>query len=75
MVPPSSHGVSRVPRYSGYSQLLSSFAYVTLTLFGMLSHTFQLDYTILFTVQNPICIATHGLASSAFARHYSQNLG
>ena len=43
MVPPSSHGVSRVPRYFGYSSLTLSFAYVTLTLFGTFSHTFQLE--------------------------------
>ena len=42
MVPPSSHGVSRVPRYSGYSSLTRSFTYMTLTFFGMSSHTFQL---------------------------------
>ena len=30
MVPPSSHGVSRVPRYFGYSSLTFSFAYVAL---------------------------------------------
>ena len=29
---------------------------------------------MLYAVQNPKCIATLGLASSAFARHYSQNL-
>ena len=43
MVPPSSHGVSRVPRYFGYSSLTFSFAYGTLTLCGRLSHTVQLD--------------------------------
>ena len=43
MVPPSSHEVSRVPRYFGYSSLTLSFAYVTLTLFGTFSHTFQLE--------------------------------
>ena len=31
--------------------------------------------TMHFTVLNPEGIATSGLASSAFARHYSQNLG
>ena len=30
---------------------------------------------MLNAVRNPISIATYGLASSAFARHYSQNLG
>ena len=30
---------------------------------------------MLYTVRNPIRISSHGLASFAFARHYSQNLG
>ena len=30
---------------------------------------------MLNAVRNPISIATYGLASSAFARHYSRNLG
>ena len=75
MVPPSSHGVSRVPRYSGYNSLILTFAYMTLTFSGMSSHTFRLAIIILTVVQNPKSIATLGLASSAFARHYSQNLG
>ena len=36
---------------------------------------FGYKLTMLYTVLNPDCIATTGLASSAFARHYSQNLG
>ena len=43
VVHPVSHGVSRVPRYFGYSSLILSFTYVTLTLFGTFSHTFQLE--------------------------------
>ena len=43
VVHPSSHGVSRVPRYSGYWLSVFSFAYGTLTLCGRLSHTVQLD--------------------------------
>ena len=43
VVHPSSHGVSRVPRYSGYSLSVFSFAYGTLTLCGRLSHAVQLD--------------------------------
>ena len=30
---------------------------------------------MLYTVRNPIGISSYGLASFAFARHYSQNLG
>ncbi len=36
---------------------------------------FGYNFAMLYTVLNPKCIATPGLASSAFARHYSQNLG
>ena len=43
MVPPDSHGVSRVPRYSGYSLLNISFAYGALTLCGRPSQTFRLE--------------------------------
>ena len=44
VVPPASHGISRAPRYSGYSPLLSVFVYRTLTFFGVLSHTLRLTY-------------------------------
>ena len=42
MVPPASHGIPRVPRYSGSCSLPSAFAYGTLTLFGLPSHTVRL---------------------------------
>ena len=44
VVPPASHGVSRVPRYSGYSLLSSVFAYRILTFFDASSHTLRLTY-------------------------------
>ena len=75
MVPPLSHGIPRVPRYSGYSRLLPSFVYMTLTFFGWPSHAIQLDVYNTFRCPYPECIAALGLASSAFARHYSRNLG
>ena len=53
MVPPSSHRVSRVRRYSGYSWLSSSFVYGTLTLYGAPSHALQLDYLIPSVVRTP----------------------
>lgn len=53
MVPPSSHGVSRVPRYSGYSRSLQAFAYEALTLFGGSSHTLLLTLSIPFAVRTP----------------------
>ena len=43
MVPPVSHGVSRVPRYSGSGLSVFSFVYGTLTLYGWLSHAIRLD--------------------------------
>ena len=43
MVPPVSHGVSRVPRYSGYNLLNIPFAYGALTLCGRPSQTFRLE--------------------------------
>ena len=42
MVPPVSHGVSRVPRYSGFNLLDIPFAYGALTLCGRPSQTFLL---------------------------------
>ena len=66
MVPPYSHRVSRVRRYSGYSWLSSSFVYVALTLFGWPSHAIQLDYLNTVCCPNPGSITTSGLASSAF---------
>ena len=53
MVPPSSHGISRVPRYSGSCSLLSSFEYATLTLFGVPSHALPLDFDIHIAVLTP----------------------
>ena len=42
MVPPSSHGIPRVPRYSGYCSPKSTFTYVTFTLSGVASQPLQL---------------------------------
>ena len=53
MVPPYSHRVSRVRRYSGSSLLLSSFAYGTLTLYRWPSHAIQLDSCIRCAVRTP----------------------
>ena len=53
MVPPSSHRVSRVRRYSGYSQSLPLFVYGTLTLFGVLSHTLRLNVCVPYAVRTP----------------------
>ena len=53
MVPPSSHRVSRVRRYSGYGLPLSPFAYETLTLCGAPSHALLLDYCVRVPVRTP----------------------
>ena len=53
MVPPYSHRISRVRRYSGYSWLISSFVYEPLTLSGASSHTLRLDSSIPFAVRTP----------------------
>ena len=53
MVPPSSHRVPRVRRYSGSSSPASDFAYVTLTLFRWPSHAILLSSAILIAVRTP----------------------
>ena len=53
MVPPYSHRVSRVRRYSGYSLPTSLFAYETITLSGVSSHTLRLSYLMPFAVRTP----------------------
>ena len=75
MVPPTSQRIPRVRRYFGYCRSPSYFAYMTLTFFGWLSHAIQLCFSVTYAVLNPECITTLGLAFSAFARHYSRNLG
>ena len=74
MVPPYSHRVSRVRRYSGYSLLIWLFAYRIFTFFDWPSHTIQLSRFNALYCPNPEGISTLGLASSAFARHYWRNL-
>ena len=53
VVHPSSHRVSRVRRYSGYSLSASLFVYGTLTLCGRLSHTVRLSSSDLDASPNP----------------------
>ena len=54
--------------------LFSHFAYKTFTSFGRFSHTVRLWSKIICRGPNPVYISIYGLASSAFARHYSRNL-
>ena len=74
MVPPSSHRVSRVRRYSGFRWLLWLFAYRILTFSDWPSHVIRLNQNNTVFCPNPGSITTSGLASSAFARHYLRNL-
>ena len=53
MVPPYSHGISRVPQYSGYSLPALHFAYVILTLSDWPSHAILLCSAIHSTVRTP----------------------
>ena len=53
MVPPYSHRVSRVRRYSGSIWLTSSFVYKTVTFYGVPSHALRLDYAMHVTVRTP----------------------
>ena len=53
MVPPSSHRVSRVRRYSGYGWLSRLFVYGALTLYDAPSHALQLKLNIPCAVQTP----------------------
>ena len=48
---------------------------MTLTFCGRPSHAVLLEIASHDAVRNPEDVATFGLASSAFARHYSRNLG
>ena len=57
------------------ASLMLSFTYVALTLYGRPSQTFRLSMLTNGAVRNPEHIATLGLASSDFARHYFRNLG
>ena len=82
VVPPASHGIPRVPQYSGYSLLLSVFAYMTLTFFGLSSHTIRLTYRqiplsatpIVFLLSvwpSPISLATtFGISVDYFSSPY-----
>ena len=53
MVPPSSHGIPRVPRYSGSLLLRFVFAYMALTFYGRPSHAVLLDSICPVQVRTP----------------------
>ena len=54
VVHPSSHRISRAPRYSGYSRLLSVFGYGTITRYGWPSQTILLTYRRVMLSKTPI---------------------
>ena len=73
MVLPASHGVSRVPWYSGSILTTSLFTYRAITLYGWSFQTSSVKlHRILWTVRNPIP-KRYGLGSSPFARRYLGN--
>ena len=51
-----------------------NFVYETFTPYGGSSQILRLSLEVTRRGPNPVGISTGGLASSAFARHYSQNL-
>ena len=53
MVPPYSHRVPRVRRYSGYNWLSRLFAYKTITFYGVSSHSLQLKLDMPSVVLTP----------------------
>ena len=53
MVPPCSHGIPRVPRYSGYHAPTPVFAYWTITIYGLPSHAVLLTFVVFQVVRTP----------------------
>ena len=53
MVPPSSHGISRAPRYFGYCSSTFVFTYRILTFYDGPSHALRLALLIHGTVRTP----------------------
>ena len=82
VVPPASHGIPRVPRYSGYSLLLSVFAYRAITIYGASSHTLRLTYLRIILSATPRILlpsvwplplslaTTHGISFDFFSSGY-----
>ena len=73
MVPTYSYEISRASYYSGSYLSIFSFTYWTFTVYGSLSQTILLELIVDFVVRYPKKIASLGLGSSYFARHYSRN--
>ena len=73
MVPLSSVRISRVPTYSGSCSLFQNFIYGGFTRFALPFQVIRLFIQIRCRSPYPARIATHGLGSSDFARHYFRN--
>ena len=73
MVLLSSVRIPRVPTYSGFPCASHDFAYGLLPSSVRLSNRLQLPCSVAFRGPYPARIATCGLGSSDFARHYSRN--
>jgi hypothetical protein len=73
VVPPDSHGVSRVPRYLGYSLVSFSFAYRVVTFCDWPFQTYSAK--VGFRDESPATPRSKllGLGWSRFARRYSGN--
>ena len=63
MVPPFSHRVPRVRRYSGSDLPASLFAYETITLYRAASHPLRLNSTVLSVVRTPRILLSAGWPS------------
>ena len=61
VVPPASHGISRVPRYSGAISAFLFFAYQAFTVFGTVSQQFRLRFFAGLMVLNPGKVSFTGL--------------
>ena len=60
MVPPDSHGIPRVPRYSGASYAAFDFRYGAFTLYGATSQTLPLsNYGSIMEVLQPRLVETN----------------
>ncbi len=59
--PPASHGISRVPRYSGAISAFLFFAYQAFTVFGTVSQQFRLRFFAGLMVLNPGKVSFTGL--------------
>ena len=82
MVPPYSHGIPRVPQYSGSHAPTLIFAYGTLTLFGLPSHAVLLMIVVLKVGRTPKALllsvwplprslaTTYGISVDVFSSPY-----